>query len=556
MIGIGWLGSWSGRRPGGACLGLLILLLAAGKVLAAGFTAEDVPAYTGEHDRIYAHIAANQEAHLAELQRWVRQRSISAQNDGIAEMAAMLAGDLDALGFSEVAIVPSAGHPGVWGYYDAGAERTLVVYMMYDVQPVNEEDWRSPPFAAEVVDHKHGRVLMGRAATNQKGPQRAFLNAVDSIRKVEGELPVNLMVLAEGEEELGSPNFPEIVARYAQRLQKADGVIFPFNAQSPAGDVNMFLGVKGIVYFELEANGERSGGPKKAEIHGSYKAVADAPVWRLVQALATLTSPDGNTITVPGYYDPIRAPTEEERWVFEGTVPGWTESEAAQKESLAVDAWIDELEGREALERYVFGTTLNIDGIWGGYTGEGVKTILPHRAVAKVDSRLVPGQTPDHALALIRSHLDANGFEDIIIRKLSGYPAAQTSIDAPLVQATIGVFRKRGVTPGVGVRLAGSAPYYLFTDLGLPMVASGMGLGGGAHAPNEFMVMALLPVASRMAGLSGHSTRILFIASLLYAFAQNSARSARSSSVYATSPESVLTLASISFFSRMPIVSR
>ena len=494
---------------------LLLLLGTSRLLLAAGFSAEDVPAYAGSHDAVYAHIAANQDAHLAELQRWVRQRSISAQNDGIAEMAAMLAGDLESLGFSEVAVVPSAGHPGVWGYYDAGAEKTLVVYMMYDVQPVEEADWHSPPFAAEVVDHKHGRVLMGRAATNQKGPQRAFLNAVDSIRKVEGELPVNLMVLAEGEEELGSPNFPEIVAKYEDRLRSADGVIFPFNAQSATGEVGMFLGVKGIVYFEIEANGERSGGPKAAEIHGSYKAVSDAPVWRLVQALASLTSPDGNTITVPGYYDPIAAPTEEERWVFEGAVAGWVQGEADRKESLAVDEWIDGAEGRDALERYVFGTTLNIDGIWGGYTGEGVKTILPHKAVAKVDSRLVPGQTPDHALSLIRSHLDANGFEDIVIRKLSGYPAAQTSIDAPLVQATIGVFRKRGVTPGVSVRLAGSAPYYLFTDLGLPMVASGMGLGGGAHAPNEFMVMEPLP-GSRVAGLAGVEA---FYVDLLYALA-------------------------------------
>ena len=508
--------SRSGRTIDGVSRWLLMLLCLAGsKVLAAGFSAEDVPAYAGEHGRVYAHIEANADAHLEALQRWVRQRSISAQNDGVTEMAAMLAGDLEALGFSEVAVVPSAGHPGVWGYYDAGAEKTLVVYMMYDVQPVNEEDWLSPPFAAEVVAHRHGQVLMGRAATNQKGPQRAFLNAVDAIRRVEGELPVNLMVLAEGEEELGSPNFPEIVAKYAERLKTADGVIFPFNSQSPAGDVNMFLGVKGIVYFELEANGERSGGPRAAEIHGSYKAVVDAPVWRLVQALASLTTPDGNTITVPGYYDPIREPSEEERWVFEGTVPGWTRREGGVKESLAVDEWIDGVEGREAAERYVFGTTLNIDGIWGGYTGEGVKTILPHKAVAKVDSRLVPGQTPDHALSLIRSHLDANGFEDIIVRKLSGYPAAQTSVDAPLVRATIGVFRKRDITPGVTVRLAGSAPYYLFTDLGLPMVASGMGLGGGAHAPNEFMVIEPLP-GSKVAGLVEVEE---FYVDLLYALA-------------------------------------
>jgi acetylornithine deacetylase/succinyl-diaminopimelate desuccinylase-like protein len=480
-----------------------------------GFSADSVPAYRGDHRAVYDYLAEHSAAHLAELQRWVRQRSISAQNDGVLEMAQLLADDLKALGFDEVTLVPSAGHPGVWGYYDAGAERTLAVYMMYDVQPVNEEDWRSPPFEGAVVDHELGRVLMARAATNQKGPQRAFLNAVAALRAVEGELPVNLMLLAEGEEELGSPNFPDIVARYADRLRTADGVVFPFNSQSPAGDVNVFLGVKGIVYFELEAVGTAAGGPQQAEIHGSYKAITDAPAWRLVQALASLTSRDGNTITVPGYYDAIRPPTEEEIWVFNGTVPGWTAAEAAQREALGVARWIDGIEGRDALARYTFDTTLNIDGIWGGYTDEGVKTILPHKATAKLDSRLVPGQTPDGALALIRAHLDAQGFDDILVRKLSGYPPAQTSIDKPLVQATLGVYRKHGITPGVSVRIAGSAPYYVFTDLGLPLVAAGLGHGSGAHAPNEYMVIE--PRAG--SGIAGLPQIEAFYVDLLHALA-------------------------------------
>jgi acetylornithine deacetylase/succinyl-diaminopimelate desuccinylase-like protein len=480
-----------------------------------GYSAGDVPAYTGQHDAIVAHIHAHRDVHLAQLQRWVRQRSISAQDDGVLDMANLVAADLTALGFSEVTLVPSRGHPGVWGYLDAGADRTLVVYMMYDVQPVNPEDWRSPPFEAAVVDHPLGRVLMGRAATNQKGPERAFLNAVESILRIEGRMPVNLMVLAEGEEELGSPNFPEIVDRYADRIRAADGVIFPFNAQSPDGDVGLFLGVKGIIYFEMEANGERSGGPRSAEIHGSYKAIVDAPAWRLVQALATLTSPDGNTITVPGYYDPIRPPTEEEQWVFDGALDGWEAGETRQRQGLDVAAWIDGERGEASATRYVFGTTLNIDGIWSGYTGEGTKTILPHKATAKLDSRLVPGQTPDGALALIRAHLDANGFDDIVIRKLSGYPAAQTSVEAPLVRATIGAFLKHGITPRVTVRLAGSAPYYVFTDLGLPLIAAGMGHGAGAHAPDEYMVID--PVAgSSVAGLEGVES---FYVDLLYALA-------------------------------------
>ena len=148
------------------------------------------------------------------------------------------------------------------------------------------------------------------------------------------------------------------------------------------------------------------------------------------------------------------------------------------------------MSGEEVLRNLIYTPTLNIDGVYGGYTGEGVKTILPHMATAKMDSRLPIGLDPDEALAKIRAHLDANGYKDVTLRKLSGYPASQTSVEAPLVQAVIGVFNKYGHTPTVNPRLAGSAPFYQFTDrLGLPMVPTGFGFGTGAHAPNEIMLI-------------------------------------------------------------------
>ena len=480
------------------------------------FDAGAIPAYAGDHQDVYAHIDANQAGHLAQLQRWLRQPSVSAQNLGIAEMAAMVRDDYRSLGCQEAELVPTSGHPGVWASCDYGAPKTLVVYMMYDVQPVEPSDWRSPPFAAEVIDHDLGRVLMARGATNQKGPERAFLNALQSILAVRGTLPVNLMFVAEGEEELGSPNYPEVIAPYADRLRQAAGVFFPFNSQDAEGRVGMSLGVKGILYFELEAVGGAQGGPTRAEIHGSYKAITDAPAWRLVQALSSLTTPDGNTIRVPGYYDAIRAPNDEEQRLFNAIVADWPNREEGVREVLGVERWIDGMEGRATQEELLFNTTLNIDGIVGGYTGEGVKTILPHRALAKVDSRLVPDQHPDSQLTLIRQHLDALGFTDITVRKLSGYPPAQTSVDAPLVQAAIGVFNKHGTPPVVAPRLAGSAPYYVFTDLGLPMVAAGMGFGTGAHAPNEIMLVE--PAAgSPVAGLAAIEK---FYVDLLYALAE------------------------------------
>jgi acetylornithine deacetylase/succinyl-diaminopimelate desuccinylase-like protein len=468
----------------------------------AAFDAGSVPAYTAKHDAVYQHIDANIQKHVGELQRWVRQQSVSAQNRGIAEMASLLADDLRALGFKEVAIVPTSGHPGVFAFYDAGMPRTLLVYMMYDVQP-EETGWQVPAFDGALKNTDLGKVLMARGATNQKGPERAFLNALDSIIKTQGKLPVNIMVAAEGEEELGSPNYPEVIDKYEARLKKADGVFFPLNAQDATGAVSLPLGVKGILAIELEASGGARGGPTRAEIHSSLKAIVDAPAWRLTQALSSLVSEDGNTILVPGYYDQIRQPNEEEQRLVNGMVRGSSSGrEDAMRKGMSVDRFIDGLSGRDLFARWLFTTTMNINGIWGGYTGEGMKTILPHVARARLDSRLVPNQTPDQQLDLIRKHLASRGFSDIRVTKLSGYSPAQTSVDTPIVRAAIGVFNKYGVTPTVQPRLAGSAPYYIFTDrLQLPMVMGGMGHGSGAHAPNEYIVIE--PRAgSRVAGLA------------------------------------------------------
>jgi len=463
------------------------------------FDPRAVPAYAGRHDAIYAYIDQHAEAHVASLQRWLRQRSISAQNDGIAEMAAMVRDDLKGMGFGEAELVPTGGHPGVWGYYDAGASRTLMVYMMYDVQPVNPGDWTTPPFEARLADTDLGTVVRARGATNQKGPERAFLNALESIIAVEGTLPVNIMLTAEGEEELGSPHYPEIVDRYEARLRTADGAFFPFNSQAASGEMELDLGVKGILYVEIEAAGGPGGGPTRSEIHGSFKALVDSPVWRLVQALATLTTPDGNTITVDGYYDPVRPPSAEEQRLVRRLLETW--EEAGMRRSLGVERWIDAMSGEAAIFSYLYDPTLNIDGIWAGYTGEGVKTILPHKATAKVDSRLPPGLSPDAALDMITAHLAARGFSDLTIRKLSGYPAAQTSVESGIVGAAIGVANKYDLTPVIWPRLAGSAPFYQFTErLKLPLLFSGFGHGSGAHGPNEYMVIRPTP-GSRVFGL-------------------------------------------------------
>ena len=190
--------------------------------------------------------------------------------------------------------------------------------------------------------------------------------------------------------------------------------------------------------------------------------------------------------------------------------------EEATRRSLGVERFIDGLSGRDLLARLLFSTTININGIWGGYTGEGMKTILPHVARARLDSRLVPNQTPDGQLELIRTHLSSRGFSDVTVRRISGYAPAQTDVDTPIVRASISVFNRHGAVPTVSPRLAGSAPYYIFTDrLGLPMVMGNLGHGSGAHAPNEYMVIDPKP-GSRVAGLAEVEK---FYVDFLYAFA-------------------------------------
>ena len=338
------------------------------------YNLDAIPAYAGEHPDVYGYIDDHVDEHLAALQRWLRQPSISAQDVGIDDMAQMLVDDFRDLGFAEAELVPTDGHPGVWGYYDAGAEKTLMVYMMYDVQPVNPDDWRSPPFAAELVEHSAGTALMARGATNQKGPQRAFLNALEAIIAVDGELPVNLMITAEGEEELGSPHYPQIVDRYEERLRTADGVIFPMNQQAPNGAMNIFLGVKGIVYWELEARGGEWGGPVTSEIHGSYKAVLDSPVWRLIQVLSLMTTPDGNTALVPGFYDGIRPPTETD---------GGRLRTGRRVRSPAISGWpADGRAGR--------GTHLSLGGRQGGWWRTRRRSPPQRRPLVTLEGRVSP----------------------------------------------------------------------------------------------------------------------------------------------------------------------
>jgi acetylornithine deacetylase/succinyl-diaminopimelate desuccinylase-like protein len=426
------------------------------------------------------------------LQDWIANYSIAAENHnmpGGAEYMKQLA--LDA-GFQHAEVVPTSGAPGVFATYDAGAPKTLGIYFMYDVKQFDPKEWTSPPLEGRLVDKPgFGKVLVGRGATNQKGPETAFLAALHAMKKAGRKLPVNLVLVAEGEEEIGSPHFREIVDRpdILAALKKSVGVILPMNGQGPTGTVSINLGAKGIMELELVSSGERWGrGPTK-DLHSSYKAAVDSPAWHLIEALATLVTPDGNKPAVEGWYANVKPLTQHQKDLIHKEV--MANNEAATMKQLNISHWIDDLSYEKAMDRLAAEPTINIEGISGGYTGQGGKTILPSRAVAKIDCRMVPDQTIDELQAKLKAHLQKHGFGDIEVNVSGGYNPTQTDENSALIQSEVATYRSFGLEPAMNVRLAGSWPGVIFTGppASLPAGQFGTGYGAGEHAPDEFYVI-------------------------------------------------------------------
>jgi acetylornithine deacetylase/succinyl-diaminopimelate desuccinylase-like protein len=441
---------------------------------------------------IGAEIKKRHEESLRRLEQWIRQPSIAAENRGVSEGCDFTLQLLREAGFQEATRVPTEGQPGILATLDAGAPRTVGVYFMYDVKQADPAEWSSPPWDPALVDKPGvGRVLVGRGAVNQKGPQAALLAALHAIRAAGARMPVNLVLVAEGEEEIGSPHFLQIVRRpeVQAALSRCSGVFMPSATQGLDGIVTLSLGAKGIVELELVASGEKWGrGPRK-DIHSSNKARVDSPAWHLVQALATLVSRDGNEPAIEGFADKARPLGVAERaMVAEGAR---RMDEAQAKELLGVKHWVNDVNWSEALERLVSRPTVNIQGLVGGYTGPGGKTILPHRALAKLDLRLVPDMTAEDALGALKRHLAKGGYGDIEVRMTGGYDPTSTPAEAGLIRAQGLVYRRHGIDPVLWPRSAGSWPGYVFTGppLRLPAGHFGLGHGSGAHAPDEYYVI-------------------------------------------------------------------
>lgn len=397
-------------------------------------------------DKFNAYVDANAGRFIAELQEVCRQPSISAQNVGLEETARMVLERLKQVGAEARLLQVEGAPPVVYGELGRGP-RTLLIYNHYDVQPPEPlELWESDPFDPQI---RQGAIY-ARGVADNKGNLMARLQAIEAWQATQGELPLRVKFVFEGEEEVGSPHLARFVAEHRGLLEGADGCLWESGYKDTAGRPVITLGLKGIMYVELRARGAAR------DLHSAWATVVPNPAWRLVWALASLKDEE-DRITLDGLMDHVAEPTAEELAML-ATIPF---EEEKIKADYAIPRFIRGLSGLELLKKHLYEPTCTICGFATGYTGPGSKTVLPHEAMVKVDFRLVPNLTPELVLDLLRQHLDRRGFSDVEIVELGGEHPARSDPQAPIVQAAVEAARAvYGQEPVVYPLMAGSGPMY------------------------------------------------------------------------------------------------
>ena len=478
--------------------------------------------HNDELKEIFDYIDSNIDEHVENLQRWIQQPSVSNTGEGIQESAYMVKGFFDQLGCQttnvyDVGITEwgQQGNPVVYADCDEGAEKTLVIYWMYDTMPITQPDlWKSPPFAANLIEQApYAKVLLGRGASNSKGPQMTQLNALMSIKAVTGKLPVNLIFVAEGDEERMSTGYRKFVRENPELFAKADAM-YRFGSQGSFGG-----GSEGSVFVELITSGESWGrGPNYSNIHGGNKRSVDAPAWRHIQMLSTLVDETGNRVMFEGFYDNIEELSEPELAKLREMAENIDLEVAAR--NLGVERFIaDDPLTFITMARY--GQSMNLDGIWGGNMFEGGSgAILPNRIVSKHNFRYVPFQDGMDIVNKLRIHLDKFGYEDVEINVVGDVPWAKMSYDNDIARAAMTMFDTFGVAYNDPIKemesmLGGYWPAYLFAGdvMDIPIVSGQVGSGGNAHAANEYFV---IEGAGNTYGMAGGEKSV---ATVLYNYA-------------------------------------
>ncbi len=425
-------------------------------------------------DDIFRYIEERSEESVRELAELCALPSVSAQGRAIGETADRLVGLLQGLGF-QARILPKGegGQPVVYAEIAGRSPKKLLVYDHYDVQPEEPlELWSSPPFELARRDGK----LYARGVSDNKGNIAARLAAIRAWREVRGDLPCGIKFCIEGDEEIGSPLMEEFVEENRELLS-ADACLWEGGGVTWEGTPQLTLGVKGLLYLELEAK------TISRDAHSSYGTVLPNAAWRLTWALSSIKGPD-ERVQIEGFYDHVRPLTLEEKAAVEA-MPDEDE------DSLRNFGIKEALLGRRGAQYrlgHLFEPAATIDGLSSGYEGEGPKTVLPAQALAKFDFRLVPDQDPDDLLEKLRRHLERSGFGDIEVRKLSGERPARTPVTDPVVTLAKEALRKvYGRDPVIIPTMAGTGPLYPFIAiLGLPTVDFGVGYPDNRiHAPDE-----------------------------------------------------------------------
>ncbi len=418
-----------------------------------------------------SYLAAQHNRFVDDLLSFVAQPSVAATGQGMIAMAALVQQRLERIG-AAVQQIPTGGAPILYAEIGSGP-RTLLIYNHYDVQPPDPIDlWTTPPFVPSLREGK----LYARGVSDNKGDLSCRLHAIEAWQQTIGPLPLKIKWVIEGEEEIGSPHLAEFAQQQAARL-RADGCLWETGGKNEDDRMTLTLGLKGIQYLELRVrSGER-------DLHSGMAAIAPSAVWRLVWALNTLKD-QNDEILIDHYYEHVRAPGEAELAMLKA-MPF---DEAKRKAALGIERFINDEHGLDVLKRLYYGPTVTICGIQAGYTGEGMKTVLPNYAYAKIDCRLVPDLTPETCLSLLRAHLDRRGFGDIEVVPLNGEHPAASPADAPIVAACqAAVQQVYGQAPVLIPLSAGSGPMYpLTTALGIPTVMAGVTYPDSrAHAPDE-----------------------------------------------------------------------
>src|SRR3989441_1306036 len=372
---------------------------------------------------------------LEYTRRLLRQPSVSATGEGIRECSELVQQMMADIG-CRTRTWSKGGHPLVIGELNVGAPVTLIVDEMYDVQPVGDLNaWQAPPFAAEIRDVPGvGQAIIGRGSTNSKGALANHLFAWKTIRDVD-EMPVNLKILAEGEEEISSANFIEYIRTHRREL-KADAAIADDYSEDLRGVPTVYLGVKGCLYLTIWSRGNpKAGGPMESEIHSSEAVWIGSPVWRLLQALSTLVDADQRPV-IDGIWDNIVPPTKRDIALVKELAAKF--DPAAWLKEARTAKFKYELPKEKLLLKYLFEPTVNLCGIYAGYIDHGgTKTVLPHEAYAKVDIRLVKNMTVEGTLRKLRAHLKKRGFGDLRIDVHGPYGPAKTDPDSWIAKVAI-----------------------------------------------------------------------------------------------------------------------